>query len=52
MNEVPDWNRGDRLKSIIEVASIARVALAECVIDTGKWIDKKIKEKTDDPTTE
>lgn len=49
--ETPDWNKGDRIRSIIEVTNIVQFALAECVVDTGKWISKKLKEHTDDTTS-
>lgn len=41
-NERPDWNRGDTLKSVAEVASIGAAALVECLKDAAAWADAKL----------
>jgi hypothetical protein len=45
MFEKPDWNRGDTVKSIIEVAAIGRAALAECINDAADWLDTKLADR-------
>lgn len=42
MNESPKWNRGDTIKSIVEVSSIGLAALKACVIDAADWLDTKV----------
>jgi hypothetical protein len=50
--EKPDWNRGDTVKSIVEVASIGRAALVECIKDAADWVDTKLADRINGPQDE
>lgn len=43
--ERPDWQRGDTLLSLKEVAVIGLLALKECVIDAADWVDTKLADR-------
>lgn len=45
MNRPPEWNRGDTLRSVRDVAVIGFGALKECIIDAADWLDTKFADR-------